>query len=498
MEGLVIRQVTLVLPVLLPLATAIGSVPCNLYAQRGAALLGLTGHLVSSILLFFWVARGEVFALQLAAWPAPFGITFVADTFSGLLLVAMSLITWVVMLYSTASVPEQIQKLQFYPLALVLLAGVSGAVLTGDLFNLFVWFEVLLMASFVMLTLGAERAQLEGGLKYVALNLIASAFFLTGVGLLYGSTGTLNLADLSRRMSELPLSFPRIAGVLLLFMSFGIKAAVFPLFGWLPASYHTPPAAITALFSALLTKVGVYSMIRVGTLLLPDPPPLLTDAFLVVAALTMITGVLGAVAQMEMKRLLSFHIISQIGYLVLGFALYSEAGLTGTIYFFVHVSVAKAVLFLVAGELEYRYGTTDLAKLGGDYRNAPGLAAACFVGAMGLAGLPPLSGFFAKLQLVVATAQQAAFLTLAAALAVSMLTLFSMCKIWAEGFWKAPVTPPLQIHNVPKLMSAATLALSSITLLLGLFAEPLLSIAEQAAKQLLDRKAYVHAVLGGS
>ncbi len=487
----------LVLPVLVPLAAAILSVPGSLVLQRRAAMVGLTGHLVASMLLLAVAARGEVFAVQLAAWPAPFGITFVADTFSGLLLASMSLITWLVLLHSTASIPERLQRLTFFPLAMVLLAGVSGALLTGDLFNLYVWFEVLLMASFILLTLGAERPQLEGGLKYVALNLIASAFFLTGVGLLYGSTGTLNLADLSRRTSELPLSFPRIAAVLFLLLSFGIKAAVFPLFGWLPASYHTPPAAIAALFSALLTKVGVYSMIRVGTLLLPQPPEALTNALLGVAGLTMVTGVLGAVAQTEMKRLLSFHIVSQIGYLVLGFALYSVAGLTGAIYFFVHVSVAKAVLFLVAGELERQYRTTDLTELGGSYRTSPTLAAACFVGAMGLAGLPPLSGFFAKLQLVVATLEREAFFSLVAALLVSMLTLFSMCKIWAEAFWKAPTSARVAAEDWPPAMRFATVGLALLTLLLGTFAEPLMTLAQQAAEQLLDRQAYLQAVLGG-
>ncbi|GIV04223.1 MAG: cation:proton antiporter [Fimbriimonadales bacterium] len=498
MGGLVANSNVLVLPVLLPLAAAAGSLPVSLVWQRRWAIAAVTAHLGVSLVLLFWLARGEVLALQVAAWPAPFGITFVGDTFTGLLLANMSLIAWFVTVYATASVPENTQRLAFYPLALVLLAGVSGAVLTGDLFNLYVWYEVLLMASFVLLTLGAERTQLEGGLKYVALNLIASAFFLTGVGWLYGSTGTLNLADLSKRMEELPLTLPRLAGVLLLFVSFGIKAAVFPLFGWLPASYHTPPVAITALFSALLTKVGVYSIIRVGTLLLPSPPAALVDALLCVAALTMITGVLGAVAQTEMKRLLSFHIVSQIGYLVLGYALYSVAGLAGAIYFFLHVSVAKAVLFLVAGELEHQHGTTQLGQLGGGYRDRPVLAAACFIGAMGLAGLPPLSGFFAKLQLAFAALEQDAVWSLVAALGVSMLTLFSMTKIWAEAFWKQAPGQTSTRAPVSWAMRVPTVGLSLVTVLLGAFAEPLLGLSEQAAEQLLNRSAYVRAVLGGS
>ncbi|MCX8073693.1 MAG: proton-conducting transporter membrane subunit [Candidatus Binatia bacterium] len=487
----------LVLPLLIPLVAAAVSLPARLPFQRGAALAAVTAHLLASLWLLRAVLPGDVLVLQVAAWPAPFGISFVGDTFSSVLLANMSFIAWLVALYSIASVPRETQQLAFFPLLLVLLAGVSGAVLTGDLFNLYVWFEVLLMASFILLTLGAERSQLEGGLKYVALNLIASAFFLTGVGLLYGATGTLNLADLSQRMQDAPLSFPRVAAVLILFLSFGIKAAVFPLFGWLPASYHTPPVAITALFSALLTKVGVYSMIRVGTLLLPEPPEALRNTLLVVASLTMVTGVLGAVAQMEMKRLLSFHIVSQIGYLVLGFALYSVSGLTGAIYFFVHVSIAKAALFLVAGELERLYQTTDLRHLGNGYRDDPLLAAACFVGAMGLAGLPPLSGFFAKLQLAVAALEGKAFLSLGAALSVSMLTLFSMTKIWAEAFWKSAPGRGQASSRVPLTMRVATFGLACAVGLLGVFAEPLFTIAQNAAEQLLDRQAYLEAVLRG-
>lgn len=486
----------LLLPVLVPLGAAILSLSAGTVWQRRLAISAVTAHVVAACALLAVVAGGEVVAVQVAHWPAPFGITFVADLFSGLLVATMSIIAWFVLVHSTVSVSESTQRLAFYPLALVLLAGVSGALLTGDLFNLYVWYEVLLMASFVLLTLGSGRAQLEGGLKYVALNLLASAFFLTGVGLLYGSVGTLNLADLAVRSTVAALGLPALAGIGLLFVSFGIKGAVFPLYGWLPASYHTPPAAVTALFSALLTKVGVYSMIRVGTLLLPEPPALWSNGLLAIAALTMVTGVLGAVAQTEMKRLLSFHIVSQIGYLVFGFALHSVTGLTGTVYFFVHVSVAKAALFLVAGEFERLYGTTDLRRLGSGSRCHPVLAAACFVAAMGLAGIPPLSGFFAKLQLVVAGVERGAFVTVAAALLVSVLTLFSMIKIWAEVFWKELPTLRRQACDRVAVMRWSTVGLAALTFLVGIFAEPLLALSQKAAEQLLDRQVYARAVLG--
>ncbi len=492
-------HVWLVLPLLLPLLGAPVLLPWAPGVQRtvSAVLAALT--VLASAVLFSLVRGGEVIAVGVASWPAPFGIVLAADTLSGLLLLVTSSLTLLSLLYSRHGVPGEQQERWYFPLVLLLEAGVHGALLTGDVFNLYVWFEVLLMASFVLLTLGGKRSQLEGGLKYVTLNLLASAFFLAGVGTLYGYAGSLNLADLHHLAQFHSGELPWLIALALLFFAFGAKAAVFPLFGWLPASYHTPPAALTALFSALLTKVGVYAMIRVGTLLLPNPPQWIQSALLAIAALTMITGVLGAVAQVEMKRLLSFHIVSQIGYLVMGFALGNAAGLAGAIFFFVHVIVAKAALFFVAGVVEHRFGTAQLAMVGGHYARDPGLAAACFVAAMALAGLPPFSGFVAKLQLVHAGLEAEAYVTVAAAIGVSLLTLYSMTKIWAEAFWKDAPNPPLRhgwADKAPLAMRLPTYLLAGASLLLGLMAAPLLDLAHAGANQLLEPEAYVTAVFG--
>ena len=310
----------LVLPILLPLVTAALTLLCwrSVPAQRWISSLGATALLAAAILLFVEVRQNGVIASQLGNWPAPFGITLVADLFSAVMVLMAGLIGWVAAIYSLGSVDRQREETGYYPFVHFLLMGVCGVFLTGDLFNLYVWFEVMLMASFVLMALGGDRFQMEGAFKYVVLNLISSVFFLTGIGIIYGLTGTLNLADLAQQLPLLENQALVTTLAMLFITTFGIKAGIFPLFFWLPASYHTPPVAVTALFAGLLTKVGIYSLIRVFTLLFVGDLGYTHTILLVLGGLTMVTGVLGAVAQEDIRRLLSFHIISQIGYMVMG------------------------------------------------------------------------------------------------------------------------------------------------------------------------------------
>jgi multicomponent Na+:H+ antiporter subunit D len=286
----------------------------------------------------------------------------------------------------------------------------------------------MLIASFVLLAMGGKRANLEGAIKYVVLNLIASSLFLAAVGILYGVAGTLNMADLARLIREAEVSGPLPVIAILFMIAFGIKAAVFPLFFWLPASYHTAPIAVVTIFSALLTKVGVYALIRVFTLIFINEVVAWQPYILAVAGLTMIVGVLGAVAQDEMRRLLSFHIVSQIGYLVMGLGLLTRLSLAGTIYFMIHVIAAKSALFLATGMVRRLAGSTELKKLGGLYRTQPLLAALFLLPALALAGIPPLSGFWAKLALVWAGLDSGHYIVVVAALLVSLMTLYSMTR----------------------------------------------------------------------
>ncbi len=474
-------------------------------AQRWLSVIGSAVLLGSTIWLLVEVERNGIRATQIGGWPAPYGITLVADLFSAIMLVLTGVIGFTVAVFSLATTDPAHETHGFHPLYHFLLMGVCGAFLTGDLFNLYVWFEVMLMASFVLLALGGERGQLEGAIKYVTLNLVASAIFLAAIGLLYGLAGTLNMADLADKFSnELSKDESGLITTLaiLFLVAFGIKAAIFPLFFWLPASYHTPPVAVSALFSGLLTKVGVYAIIRVFTLIFIQETGFTHTLILFIAGLTMITGVLGAVAQYDMRRLLSFHIISQIGYLLMGLGLFTVSGLASAVFFTFHVSIAKTALFFVSGALHHLYGTFDLKKLGGAYQNLPVLATLFLISSLALAGLPPLSGFFAKLGLIQAGLAQESYGIVATALGVSILTLFSMIKIWNEAFWK-PLAKSDEITEPAKLAGGGTWTiliasiamLAAVTLIMGLGASPIFALALRAGEQLMNPTAYIQAVM---
>jgi multicomponent Na+:H+ antiporter subunit D len=495
----------LILPVLIPLMTATAMLMAwrSWRAQRALSVAGAAGLLGVSLALLAAVWRDGVQATRLGSWPAPFGITVVADLLSAIMVALTGLMGLTVAVYSLSSIDTRREAFGYWPLLHILLAGVCGSFLTGDVFNLYVWFEVMLIASFALLTLGGELAQIEGAVKYVTLNLLSSAIFLAAAGLLYGAAGTLNMADLAQQLRH-PARPGLLTTIALLFLiAFGIKAAVFPLFFWLPASYHTPPAPVTAIFSGLLTKVGVYSMIRLFTLVFVHDAGFTHKLILTVAGLTMVTGVLGAVAQTEFRRLLSFHIVSQIGYPLMGLALFTPPALAGAIFFMFHVSIAKAALFLTGGMVYKLRGTYDLKKLGGMFQPSPVLATLFLIPALSLAGIPPLAGFWAKFALLRAGLENAEYAIVATALVVSALTLFSMTKIWAEVFWKrsgACVDAPglaTRPRRVAITMIAPTLLLVMLTVVIGLLADPFFAIAARAAEQLLDRGEYIRAVLVG-
>jgi multicomponent Na+:H+ antiporter subunit D len=488
-----------VLPVLVPLATAIACLGLRPWraAQRATSVLGALVHLALAAALLGRVDAAGIQVMRLGSWPAPFGIGLVADLLAAILLVLTGLTGLAVAVYSLGSIDAQREAHGYHPLFHVLLMGVSMAFLTGDVFNLYVAFEVMLMASFVLLALGGERPQLEGAVKYVTLNLLSSAVFLAAVGVLYGVAGTLNLADLALAVQR--GTAPGLVTTLacLFLVAFGIKAAVFPLFFWLPASYHTPPVAVSAVFAGLLTKVGVYALVRAFTLVFTGDAAFTHTLLLAVAVLTMVTGVLGAAAQFEFRRVLSFHIVSQIGYMVLGLGFFTPLALAGTVFYLMHHIVVKTNLFLVAGIVKRLGGTLELGSLGGLYRRRPALALLFLVPALSLAGIPPLSGFWGKLVLVKAGLEAGRYTATAIALAVSLLTLFSMTKLWNEAFWKEPPEGhPVSAALVPWTLLGPVVALAAVTVAVGLGAGPVFDLASRAAAQLADPSQYVRAVLG--
>ncbi len=498
----------LLLPVLIPFTAAILMILAwrSRPAQRVIGVLGPAGLLLSGLVILNRVWSEGILVLHVGDWPAPFGISIVADLFSALMVVLAGVIGLAAAFYSLTNIDPWRESFGYYPLLNILLMGVCGAFLTGDIFNLYVCFEVMLIASFVLLTLGGERDQILGGIHYVTLNLLSSAIFLAAVGLLYGAAGTLNMADLSLKIREMQdPSFITVLSILFV-IAFGIKAGIFPLFFWLPASYHTPPVAVSAIFAGLLTKVGVYALIRVFTLIFIQDPEYTNTLFLIVAGLTMATGVFGAVAQNGFRRVLSFHIISQIGYMVMGLALYTPLALAGAVFYITHHIIVKANLFLISGIVKHLHRTEELKYLGGLYRTQPLLAVLFLIPALSLAGIPPLSGFFAKLVLIQAGLDAGQYLIVAVAIFVSLLTLFSMTKIWNEAFWKPlPALPETLSHpETGSLFSGRRLALvlpvaalAGLTLMIGFGAQPVLNLAVETAGQLLNPDEYIRAVFGG-
>ena len=497
----------IVLPIIIPLSFAIFMLFFwkNVKVHKIMSVVGLIFSLTAAIILFLDVNNSGIISLQVGSWQAPFGISLVADLLASIMVLITAVIGFTVAIYSLSSMDEQREKFLYYPLLQILLMGINGAFLTGDIFNLYVWFEVMLISSFVLLALGGKRAQLEGAIKYVTLNLLSSAIFLAAVGILYGIAGTLNMADLARKI---PLVEQKelVTVVSFLFMvAFGIKAAVFPLFFWLPASYHTPPIAVSAIFAGLLTKVGVYALIRVFTLIFVQDTNLTHTVLLVIAGFTMLSGVLGAASQNDFRKILSFHIISQIGYMIMGLALFSPLAIAGAIFYIIHHIIVKTNLFLVCGVVDKMKGSFELKKIGGLYKYYPLLGLLFLIPALSLAGIPPLSGFWAKFVIIKAGLEINQIFIVIVALFVGLLTLFSMTKIWNEAFWKDDprgseniIVDSFSSTGITRkiLMFAPIVVLALITIIIGFNAEPFFNIANNAAAQLLNPNEYVSKVLG--
>jgi multicomponent Na+:H+ antiporter subunit D len=437
------------LPVLLPLLGAAAALLIggrHPRAQRTLSILVLSAVLTVSVVLLFIADADGAAAVSVGGWPVPLGIVLVVDRLSALMLVVAATVALGVLVFAVgqgaADGDEETPISIFHPTFLVLIAGVANAFLAGDLFNLYVGFEILLTASYVLLTLGGSAPRIRAGITYIVVSLLSSLIFLAAIALVYASTGTVTMAQLAGRLAQLPDGTQLLLQSMLL-IAFSIKAAVFPLSAWLPDSYPTAPAPVTAVFAGLLTKVGVYAIIRTQTLLFPGGA---FDQILMWAALaTMVIGILGAVAQTDIRRILSFTLVSHIGYMVFGIALATAAGLAGAIFYVVHHIAIQTTLFLVAGLVERQGGSTSVDRLGGLAKAAPLLAVLYFVPAMNLAGIPPFSGFIGKLGLLEAGVADGGWLPLVlvgGGALTSLLTLVAISRVWNRAFWRPPAQAP--------------------------------------------------------
>ncbi|MBF4463332.1 MULTISPECIES: Na+/H+ antiporter subunit D [unclassified Rathayibacter] len=492
-------------------------------AQILVTIVTLSTVLVISSVLLVLVLVGDTggSAVYVGGWEPPWGIVLVVDPLAALMLVITSITLLAVLLFSVgqglADGNRETPVTIFHPTYLILSAGILNAFVAGDLFNLYVGFEILLAASYVLITLGGTAPRLRAGTTYVVVSLVSSVFFLSAIGLLYGATGTVNMAQLSIRIAELPADVQLVLHVVLL-LGFGIKAAVFPLSFWLPDSYPTAPAPVTAVFAGLLTKVGVYALIRTETLLFPGGR--LSDMLMVVALLTLIVGILGAVAQADIKRMLSFTLVSHIGYMVFGIAIGTTAGYAATIFYVIHHITVQTTLFLATGLIERVGGTTSILRLGGLLKASPLLALLYFVPAMNLGGIPPFTGFLGKVGLFVAGTESAVvtpswliWAVIGAGAITSLLTLYAVARVWNMAFWRrqeevpgyeSPLINQLQedphdtgsirTRHSPPMMVLATAGMVVVGVALTVGAGPLYDASARAANAIVDPASYIATV----
>ncbi|NQD69509.1 Na+/H+ antiporter subunit D [Sphingobacterium shayense] len=468
------------------------------YLSIGGSIIGL----LVAIRLFSRVYDGGILTMNAANWDAPFGIVFVADMLSVTLVLLTSIAALAVSLFSSVGLSRQRMLYGYFPIFHFLIMGLQGAFLTGDIFNLYVFFEVIIISSFVLMTLGGRKAQLEGAVKYMAMNILASTFFLTGIGILYGLTGSLNMADLSLKIQA--VHNKSLIGITSCFfiIGFGIKSAVFPLYYWLPSSYHTPPSAVAATFGGLLTKVGIYAMLRVFSLIF-IPDEFTRNLLLIIAVFTIITGAFGALNKTNIRRLFSYLIVCHIGFMVGGIAMFSKVALMGTIFYLVHDIIVKTNMFLIAGLIRQLRGTMDMNKLGGLYRDYPKISLLIAIVLFSLVGIPPLSGFWPKIYLFQEAFTQEQYFYVFGLIVGSFVTLYVIAKMWSEVFWKLPENEheiddrfePLPLYR--KILMVFPIGILGLTTLyIGLNAETIVQIADRISSQLIDTSAYVEAVLG--
>ncbi|MBB5663095.1 multicomponent Na+:H+ antiporter subunit D [Rhizobium leguminosarum] len=461
-------------------------------AISGLALLAL----IDAALLAKVVAEGPL-TMVMGRWLPPFGIAFTIDLFGALMAFTSALAALAAGIYALTDIGDSGRRYGFFPLLMLLMAGVSGAFLTGDVFNLYVWFEVLLISSFGLIILGSERQQIDGALKYAVLNLIATTLFLVGVGILYAVFGTLNMADIATRARDLRATAPLMTLASLFLLAFAMKAAAFPVNFWLPAAYHTPRIVVSALFAGLLTKVGIYALIRVVVMLLPMERQELSLLIAFIAAATILVGALGALAENDIRRLFGYVVISGIGNMLAGVALGGTGGgISGAVFYALHSMVLMTALYLAAGEIARRGGGFLLSGLGGLYRQSGGFTALSLVLFLAACGLPPFSGFWPKVILVKAALDSGAWWLAAVILAGGFLMTIAFGRLFLLAYWRPA---PMATKPVTALWRAG-LPLAALTALVvgfGILPEQLLALSQSAAAGLADPEAYVHSVFPG-
>lgn len=484
-----------VLPIILPLFAGIILAFTNKKTNLSRALTKIFSIINLGVVLYIaWIVINQgTLVLETGSWEAPYGIIFVADPLSIIIVLTTNIIATACAFYAPYSLSIEKEKHYFYAFFFFLISGVSGAFLTGDLFNLFVFFEVLLMASYALIVLGGGKVQLRESIKYVLINLFSSILFVTAIAFLYSVVGTVNMAQIAERIAEVEQQGVLTTIGILLFFVFAVKAALFPLYFWMPNSYIVPNPVISALFGALLTKVGIYSILRVFSLMFVHNTDYTHQLFIWVAALSLIFGVIGAMSTHNIKLIIAYNVIPAIGYIILGIGVLNQDALSGSVYYLIHDMIIKAALFLIVGVIAYVAGTSDLRKMGGLIHHYPLLGWLLFIAAFVLAGIPPFSGFIGKLLILKGALSADEVIVVIIGLLVSLLILYSVMKIFIRGFWGEK---PATFTKKPiKGFIGPIVFLLTFSVLLGVGAEWFIPTIESISSSLLDPEIYIDTVL---
>jgi len=510
-----------VAPMLAALGAAVLALLLRSYPrlQRGVSVLGGLAYGAGVLSLAVRVAADADRRLvyQVSDWTAPFGISLIADPLSVLMLGLTAVVSLAALVYSLWFVSTEDARLSYHPLYHFMIVGVTGSFLTGDVFNLFVWFEVMLMSSYVLVVFYSGPDQTRAALLYSLLNLVGSAVMLLAIGGLYATTGTLNMADMARRLAE-PAAYgidpAPVLGISAVLLSvFALKAGIVPFQFWVPAAYEAAPEPVTAVLAGVVKKVGIYAIVRLYFMVfaaasLPvSLPGIGGDSFLaffgpvlfVAAAASILLGGIGALGQEGMDGLLAYSSIGQIGFVVLPLAIAATApefralGVAAALVYAVNHGLAKSLLFLVAGAVRRGTGTDRFAELGGLAGREPVLAGSFFVGGLALVGIPPLTGFFGKFLVFDVAGRAGSTLGLAVALVGAVFTIAYVTRAWNRGFW-GDAGPAVAASTRQPALVAVAAGLAALVVLLGAGFDPLFEAVENAAEAALDAESYVEAV----
>ncbi|MCB1111981.1 MAG: hypothetical protein H7A37_10510 [Chlamydiales bacterium] len=484
------KNLLVFLPFLLPIATALLCLAFNGYrVQRAFCSFGMILQVLLGAYLAYAAFNGAIFVSSAGGWPVPYGIVLVIDLLSAGMLLPLAIVFFAIIAFDQ---PVERQHPLQLPLLLFLQAGANLSVTTGDFFNLFVAFEVMLAASYGLMSLTDPAEDKKPAYLYLVTGAISSSLFLIIVALIYNGVGTLNMADLSILLDTRGEDSLALAIGILGLIVFGTKAGIFPFYFWLPESYPTLSGPIAGLFSSVLTKVGIYVLIRLFLTILPNDMPLMRTILLLTAQATMLFGVLGAIAQITMQRIFSYHILSQIGYMIMGIALFTQEALAATLLFIWHNMFVKSSLFVIGSATKSSTGSDDLREIGGLWGSLPFIGVLLLVQSLSLAGIPPLSGFWGKYLLFLQGLDSNAHVTVAVAMITSFLTLFSMMKIWTKGYWGSKKAPsPLK---APRYVASAVI-LTGISLVVGLAIEPFAAYAAETGNHLYHKDLYRNSII---